>query len=353
MAIKRILTSALVALTASTGIALAQSEEETFRIVGTWSFANMFGDYEVPLWDAITEASGGSITGDVQAINELGLTGTELVRLVDTGVFDGAYGVATYIVSGNPVFEGIDLALAPGSVDQGRQIANAYAPTMEEAFAEIYDMKLLANYPFPAQVLVCNEAFESLGDLEGRKIRTYSTTLSDMAEGLGGVAVSMPLTEVPAALQRGVIDCGVSSGISMYTSKWQDVVTHLYETPVSTGMAFLAISMDRWNSLSEEAQAIITQEAEAFEDSTWAGLADSAQQGIACLTGETQGGDACRYGDPAEMVLVRDREENNAIRQEVLSQTVLSRFADRCGTDCADNWNATAGAVIGMEAMAQ
>ncbi|MFC2967739.1 TRAP transporter substrate-binding protein [Acidimangrovimonas pyrenivorans] len=322
--------------------------EEHFKVVGTWGTGAMFPEHEAPLWTvALPQASGGAITADIQAMTDLGLKGFETVKLLQTGVYDAGFGAYTYIASGDPVFEGIDLALVSRSSAENRKLVEAYEPVVAAAFEQIHGVKLLASYPFPAQILVCRDEFTGLDDLKGRKIRVYSTTLGDMAEGLGGVSVTIPLGDVVPALQRGVIDCGVSSGISMYTAKWQDVVKYVYETPVSAGIAFLAMNMSRWNGLDADTQALIQAEADKFVDKAWDALADSEAQGIACLTGQ---GEECRYGEPANMKLVAARPEDDPIRKQLLADFVLKRYADRCGEACTTRWNETAGAVVGVEA---
>lgn len=331
--------------------AFAEVPEAEFNVVGTWSSGAMFKEHEAPMFqELLPELTDGKMTGTVTAMTDLGLKGFETVKLLQTSVYDAGFVALGYIASGNPVFEGIDLALAPAGTDEARELVESMTPVMANAMETIHGVKYLASYPFPAQVLVCTEPFETLADLEGRKIRVYSTTLGDLAEGLGGVSVSIPLSEVPTALQRGVIDCGISSGVSMYTAKWQDVVNYLYETPVSAGIAAVAVNMEKWDSLDEEGQAKLMETANAFADNAWAALKESEQQGIACLTGETLGGAECRYGAPAEMTLVRDSKINTEIREKVLSDFVLKRFAERCGAECTAQWNETAGAVIGIEA---
>ena len=41
-------------------------------------------------------------------------------------------------------------------------------------------------YPFPSQTLWCNGEVNGIADLDGKKIRVYSTTLGDFVEGVGG-----------------------------------------------------------------------------------------------------------------------------------------------------------------------
>lgn len=341
---------ALVALATVATVAVADPlPEQQFKVIGTWGTASMYKDYEAPMWNkAIPEASGGRITADMQAITDLGLSGTETLKLLSTGAYDVGFALYAYVVSGNPVFEGFDLALVPQNADEQRKLVDAYSPIIEKSMSEIHGVKLMTNYPFPLPVLACREKFSGISDLKGLKIRTFSTTLGDMVEGLGGIGVSIPLAEVPTALQRGVVDCAISSGIAMYNAKWFDVVHYVYQMPIVSGMGFVGMTQSRWDKLDPATQAFLAEQSRAFEEKTWAATKEDEQQGIACLTGETLGGPACRHGAPAGMTLVRTSDEDAATRKRVLADFVLKRFGERCGADCAGNWNKTAGAAVGL-----
>lgn len=344
---KRILAGA-VGICLAAGMVHAEVQQQRFKVIGLWNIGPMYSELEAPTWTKfIPEASGGKITADVQSVTDLGLKGFETVKLLQSGVFDAGFGAYVYIASGDAVFEGIDLALAGSDSAETRKLVEAYTPVAAEAFEKIHRVKLLANYPYPAQQLACRDAFTSLADLKGRKIRVYSTTLGDMVEGLGGISVTIPLADVVPALQRGVVDCGISSGVSMYGGKWQDVVKYVYATPVSAGIGFLAMSMTKWNSLNADTQALLMKQAAAFSDRAWDALKASDTQSIACLTGE--GGD-CKYGKPADMKLIKPAATDDAARKKLLADFVLKRYAKRCGEACAKSWSDTAGAVIGIQA---
>ena len=84
----------------------------------------------------------------------------------------------------------------------------AYKPVIERELKEKFNAKMLMLYTFPKQQFFCNfgskdETNVHLKDLEGRKLRTYSTSIGDFIEGLGGSAVTIPFAEVVPALQRG------------------------------------------------------------------------------------------------------------------------------------------------------
>ncbi len=323
--------------------------EQTFKVIGTWGNASMYKDYEAPLWnEAIPEASGGKITADMQAIDELGLSGSEAIKLLSTGAYDAGFALYSYIVSGNPVFEGFDLALVSRNASEQRKVVDALSPVIDTAMSDVHGIKLITSYPFPLPVVACREEFKSLEDLKGRKVRVFATTQSDLMDGLGAISVSMPLAEVPTALQRGVVDCALASAMAMYHAKWFDVVNYIYEMPIGGAMAFLGMTESRWAALDEPTRTLLQREADKYAERTWALTESDEQQGIACLTGDPLDGEACKYGEPAKMTLVRTSEGDAAVRERILSEFVLKRYGDRCGTDCVKAWNEAAGAAVGV-----
>ncbi|RUM96625.1 hypothetical protein EET67_16690 [Pseudaminobacter arsenicus] len=323
--------------------------EQSFKVIGTWGNASMYNDYEAPLWnEAIPQASGGKITADMQAINDLGLSGSEAIKLLSTGAYDAGFALYAYIVSGDPIFEGFDLALVSRSAEDQRKVVEAHSAVIEKAMADVHRLKLVTSYPFPLPVIACRDEFKSLADLRGRKIRVFATTQGDMVEGLGAVSVSIPLAEVPTSLQRGVVDCAMASAIAMYNAKWFDVVNYLYEMPIGGAIGFLGMTKSRWDQLDGETQKLLDEQARLFSEKTWAATHSDEQQGIACLTGERLDGPECQHGEAAKMTLVRTSPEDAELRQTVLNDFVLKRFAERCGAECTASWNQTAGAAVNV-----
>ena len=48
------------------------------------------------------------------------------------------------------------------------------------------------------------------------------------------------------------------------------------------------------------------------------------------------------------MTLVPVSEDDIALRDKVLQETVLPNWAEQCGADCVATWNDTVGAAAGM-----
>jgi len=345
--LKTLTAASMLAL--ATGLASAADKPVTIKAVGTWGSLTNYQKHEGPFWnDLISTASGGQIIGDIKPQTELGLKGFEIMRLIKNGVFDFAFGLPGYVAAENAIFEGADLSSVTQDIDTERKVAEAYFPTLEKAFAETYNAKLLMLYPFPSQTLWCNAEINGLADLKGKKIRVYSTTLGDFVEGAGGTSVTVPFAEVIPALEKGVVDCGITGTMSAYKAKWHQVATHAYTLRVGWGLAFGAINMDKWNSMSADQQAILTKEIAALTDRMWDETATEDEVAISCITGGK-----CDIGEPGAMKLVEPTQADLTIRNKIANDVILARWAKRCGAECTATWNETVGSLLGLKAEAK
>jgi TRAP-type C4-dicarboxylate transport system substrate-binding protein len=341
-------TTAVAALAISATSALAD-DPVVLNAVGTWSSLTNYQKHEEPFFNSrLNEASGGEIIGKIQSQSGLGLKGFEIMRLVKNGVFDFAFGLPGYVAAENAIFEGADLSTLTQDIDTQRKVSDAYYPTLETAFADIYNAKLLMLYPFPSQTLWCNGEVNGIEDLKGKKIRVYSTTLGDFVEGVGGTSVTVSFSEVIPALEKGVVDCAITGTMSAYTAKWNQVATHAYTLRVGWGLAFGAMNMDKWNSLTADQQTLMQTEIATLTDAMWAETATEDDVAISCITGGE-----CAIGEAGSMTLVEPSAADLALRDTVATDVVLARWAERCGADCAANWNQTVGPILGLTAVAK
>ena len=339
------ISTALAALAIAASTASAETPV-VLNAVGTWSSLTNFQKHEEPFFNQrLAEASGGAMVGKIQSQSGLGLKGFEIMRLVKNGVFDFAFGLPGYVAAENAIFEGADLSSLTQDIETQRKVSEAYFPTLEKAFADIYNAKLLMLYPFPSQTLWCNGEVNGIADLEGKKIRVYSTTLGDFVEGVGGTSVTVAFSEVIPALEKGVVDCAITGTMSAYTANWQQVATHAYTLRVGWGLAFGAMNLDKWNALRADQQALLTTEIASLSDSMWAETATEDEIAISCITGGT-----CEIGEPGAMTLVEPTDGDLKMRDEIATDVVLARWADRCGAECAENWNETVGPILGLSA---
>lgn len=341
---KKILTGISVVAALAAGQAQAEMKPREFKVVGTWGNLASWQDLEQPFWATdLPGATGGKITGTAIPITEAGLKGSEVMRLLNLGVFEVAHGLGSYVAAENPAIEGVDLSSIAPDFATMRAVTEAYRDTMDASFRKTYGATILALHPWPASMIYCSKPIASIADLKGRKVRVHSATLGDFVEGAGGVTVTLPFAEVVPALEKGVADCAITDPMSAYNAKWHEVITHVFPLRVGYSITFSAINVKLWDSLDEETRAALTASFKTMEDKGWAGAEEKERIGVACLTGGE-----CPIGPAGSAQLAEPAEGDIAARQAILDDFVLKRWGERCGTDCAAVWNATAGSAAGL-----
>ena len=333
-------------LATSTSLATPALAED-LSVVGSWSGLPLHMQYEAQFWsETLPAASNGEINVELTTHNQMNLGVGDVFRLLGDGVYDVAMTVADYAVADAPELEGLDVPLLALTADEARAMVDAARPMVEDIYASRFNSKVLAIAPYPPQVVFCNTEVSELADLEGLKVRASGRMTAKFLEALGAEGVNVSFSEVPGALQKGVVDCAVTGAGSGYSAGWWEVSTHLMAIPLGGWDSVVtAMNMDRWNSLSAEQQELIMTQIEAeFEGPAWASAQDALVNDIACLTGN---GD-CPAGDARNMTLVEVSDADFEKARSVLVGEVLPDWAERAGADWADRWNASVGSVVGV-----
>lgn len=329
-----------------TGAAGAQDFPKTnLSVQGGWATAGIYQEIEVPFWtERLPSLTGGNVTASITSLNEKGLKGPEVFRLMRTGVIDFGTSALGYVAGDDPQNEGPDLAGIALDIETARKVSDAYKPVLSKLYEEKYGIKLLMIYPAEAQVFWCNGAIENLADLRGKKVRTGNRTVADFVEAAGGLTVTMPFGEVVTSLQLGVIDCAVTGTFSGNSAGWHEVTTHLYPLTVGWSPFMYAVNSQAWERLDPSIQTLLTDEFVKLEDEIWSAGDARTTEGLTCATGGE-----CTFGKKGTMTLVPLAEEDAALRTKLVSEVVLPRFAERCGEACMGEWNETIGSLIGIQ----
>ncbi|QIZ81783.1 TRAP transporter substrate-binding protein [Thalassovita gelatinovora] len=334
-----------IASTAATS-APAEIQSVDLNVLGSVSFLSSYENYEQAFWnDRLPAASNGRIKAVVRGFDQMGLKGGEVLRLTGQGVVDISTTVLGYTASDDPRNEAADLAGLAPTVEAAHAIAEAYEPVLDSYFTEKYGVKVLATWPYPAQVFYCNTEIKDLSDIAGKKVRTGNRTLSEFVSALGGTGVTMAFADVIPALQTGVVDCAITGTLSGNSAKWFEVSTHLYALPVGWSTMVTAANLKFWNRLNPETQTFLQTELKALEDEIWVGAGQETQDGINCNVGA----DPCTVGVKADMTLVPVSEADRDLLDKITSDVILPKWAARCGADCVAEFNQTIGPVIGIK----
>ncbi len=134
----------------------------------------------------------------------------------------------------------------------------------------------------------------------------------------------MSQADVYSALEQGVLDGWENSPITLYTLKLYEVTDYVSWTRHFMTPDLFAISAKTWDSLTEEQQQIIREEAQAaveFERSIWA---ENTEEAVAALIEE-----GVEFNDVADLDAFRqatsslwdeyEAEYQNGLIEEVLA----------------------------------
>jgi TRAP-type C4-dicarboxylate transport system substrate-binding protein len=345
-ALRMLLGAALVPFAFS---ASAQDLPETsLNVVGSWSNLPLYQEFEKKFWEETVPAkSNNAITTAVTTFDQMGVAGADVYRMLGDGVFDVGMTVADYTVGDAPELEGLDVPLIAMDAATARKMVEAAKPWVAEIMRDRFNAHTLAIAPYPPQIVFCNAEVASLDDLAGKKIRGSGRMTSLFLEALGAEGITLAFSEVPGALERGVIDCAVTGAGSGYASGWHESSTHLVNLPLGGwDPVVTAVNLDKWESLDPAVQTFLTETiATDFESPAWDDAAGALARDIDCLTGSGE----CARGPAASMKLVELSDEDKARAVSNLEEKILPDWAERAGGDWGARWNDTVGAALGAK----
>ncbi|WP_424813796.1 TRAP transporter substrate-binding protein [Roseococcus sp. YIM B11640] len=298
------------------------------------------------LRDGLRERSGGRIEVTLASHAERNLAGNEIVRLVRAGQAEIGAGTLSTLSGDVPILDGVDLSGLAPDIALARRIADAMTPVANRDL-ERFGVRIMAMYPFPAQVLFCRAPFTSLSDLRGRRIRTFGNSLVDFYTALGAQPTSIGFPEVYSALERGVVDCAITGSGSGVAARWPEVSTHISDLPVSWAVAAYIVNLNWFNRLEPPVRALIETAFREVSDAQWELGAAATRDGIDCAIGNR---DACRIHTLAArpMTEVKASDADKAETRRIFEQVVLPGFVRRCGARCGEIYNQTIAPLSGV-----
>jgi TRAP-type C4-dicarboxylate transport system substrate-binding protein len=308
---------------------------------------------DVPLLrDAIQQKSNGRIEVQLSAWPERSLNGPEVIRVVRSGQIDIG-GAPLSTVSGDvPLLDGADLIGLNPEIAQARKVVDALIPVANKEL-ERFNTKIVAAYPFSAQVIWCKQPLSGLSDLKGRKVRGFGPAANEFINAIGGQAAAIGFPEVYSALERGVVDCAITGSGSGNGVKWYEVTTHLYTLPVAWSVAGYFVNLNWWNKLDAPVRAFLEAQMKEIENAQWALGAEATQDGIDCNIGNAAGCKIHTLVTRNPMTEVKPTAADKAAVRKTLEDTVLPSWVKRCGPRCGDVYNETIAPITGVKYVAR
>jgi TRAP-type C4-dicarboxylate transport system substrate-binding protein len=327
-----------------------QPEKMTISVIGAPATGNPWKRVEKPFFEeTLPEESHGRITVNVRSSTEAGVSTGETARMVQDGVVNIGLSTFNDMAADDPRFAGMDLPGIGVTVDQARAAAESYRPIVAKLLAEKENLKLLTVQPNTMQVILCKGQITGLQYFRGKKVRVWARAMANYMEALGATTVTIPWEEALPAMQRGVADCGITSPSNANNAHWADILDSQMVIPLGGwALVFQSANLDWWNGLEPQTQKFLEQEFKTLEDRAWEQGAIDLQDGLDCNAGK----DSCRFGIKADskhaMTTVYPTDADLKLHAEILQDAVLKNWAQECGTECVNQWNATIGKTVGI-----
>ncbi|RAI02011.1 ABC transporter substrate-binding protein [Acuticoccus sediminis] len=327
----------------------AQAADVDLRVLGWYGNQPQQQEIETPFWKGLEERTDGAFSAQFRTIDELGLTGFEALRTLQSGAFDIVSIQVSHVSGDDPLFMGADLPGLSYTFDDLAKLLEAYSPVMDKRLQERYGAKLVATWAYPPQILYCKGDIKGFADLEGKKVRVSSAFSAKAVEEFGGTSVTLAGPEVYQALQQGVVDCAATGSVYGNVNGWHEVTDTLFPVPLGgSGVSIHVIRLDTWNKLTPEQQEMLTAELDELGDALWTMGVEDNQDGINCNVGA----EPCENGQVGNMSLLEVTPEARAEMKAALESAILPMWIAECERvvdDCRAEWNGSVGKVLDIE----
>ena len=202
------------------------------------------------LTEEIEKATGGEIKVRLHLSGTLQISASNITQAVGENVVqmgDDLFNSGNIPVAGIP-----RLPMLVQSYEDFAKVSAVLQPYVEKAFAQ-KGSTVLGSYTYPLQMMWGRKKLESLDDLRGLKMRVAQPEQGEFVRRFGGTSITMSAPEVPAALDRGVVDGIFTAGVGAVL--WKDQLKYGYQLIVNVNNSYFIVNNGAYAKLSPDLKA--------------------------------------------------------------------------------------------------
>ena len=225
----------------------------------------LWANFFKPLVEARTN---GKVLVPITSFPELGIAGPDSLEQVTNGTLSWAEITSGYVSGHMPEAE---LAIMYGVYPDHEvefKVTQAIGPELDRLFEENTDGGIVLTHMWVSggdQFFFCKEGITQLADFEGRKVRSHGSALSDWINGFGADAQFVAFAEVYTALERGILDCGVTVAFAAHAQRWYEVTEFMVGPLSSQLLNTVIVNRGVWDELPADIQQILLEEGARHE----------------------------------------------------------------------------------------
>lgn len=215
-------------------------------------------------WAPNLEArTNGQLILTVSSFPELGLAGPDTLQLVSEGTLSMANIYTGYVAGELPAIEVQSLwGIYPDWETMYYSLTDMHQQ-LEEMVARETNGGIVVNHNWYSgndQFFFSKKPLRTLEDFDGLKTRSHAAALSDWINGMGADAQFIAFSEVYTALERGIIDAGVTGSTPGYGQRWYEVAGYLNGPLKSLLSTNNIVNSEVWEGIPPDLQQIFIEE---------------------------------------------------------------------------------------------
>ena len=287
----------------------------------------------------LEERTNGKLILEATSFPELGIAGPDSLGLVGDGTLDMVNIIGPYVAGELPELE---IQYLFGLYTERSQQYEATVEMLEDIEQLLIDET--GGYPINVNwhngddiFLFTKKPLNVPTDVTDLKTRAFGTSISDWINGMGGAAQFLAFTEVYTALERGILEAGVTGGDAGYGQRWYEVTGYINGPLTSWPSSHNVINGDVWATIPDDLKEIMKEEGAKLELE-------------ALRVGSIQNELGLQKNIDAGMTYVEFGPEMRAHSDKAVSNSVIPNWVDRVGIDSpfVDVFNQAIGPVVGI-----
>lgn len=200
-------------------------------------------------------------------LNDSLIGGPQITASVRDGRVPMSGALHTYLAGDDPRMGVFNLPGLINDMPEYAYLCEAFwCADVERLWAEKWNAVVLAEGAWCSQALFSKEPIRKLEDFKGKKLRVHNPQTAALMEAIGAKPAPLPLSEVPPALERGVIDGVFTSTCYGNGQEYYRLAPNVQNWKIGpiTGWVII-INKDTWETIPEELQTAIRKEMKDIE----------------------------------------------------------------------------------------
>ena len=215
----------------------------------------------------LTERTNGKLIIESTSFPELGVAGPDTLEQVREDTLDMVNVLGPYVAGDLPQLE---IQYLFGLYTERSQQFEATVDMLPDIEQLLIDDT--GGYPINVNwhngddiFLFTKEPLNLPEDVTGMKTRAFGTSISDWIAGMGGDPQFLAFAEVYTALERGILEAGVTGGDAGHSQRWYEVINYINGPLTSWPSSHNVVNKTVWARIPTDLQEIWKEEAVKME----------------------------------------------------------------------------------------